>query len=52
MYSGNQELHEKLLERKIPHDYTVRPGGHSWEYWGNSVTYQALFFSRYFNGEK
>lgn len=52
MYSGNQELHEKLLERKIPHDYTVRPGGHSWEYWGNSITYQSLFFSRYFNGEK
>ncbi|MES2265417.1 MAG: alpha/beta hydrolase family protein [Bacteroidota bacterium] len=52
MYSGNQELHEKLIERKIPHDYTVRPGGHTWEYWGNSVNYQALFFSRYFNNEK
>ena len=52
MYSGNQEMHEKLLERRIPHDYTVRPGGHSWEYWGNSITYQSLFFSRYFNGEK
>ncbi|MET3977478.1 S-formylglutathione hydrolase FrmB [Mucilaginibacter sp. UYP25] len=52
MYSGNQELHEKLMERKIPHDYTVRPGGHSWEYWGNSINYQSLFFSRYFNSEK
>jgi S-formylglutathione hydrolase FrmB len=52
MYSGNQELHEKLLERKIPHDYTVRPGAHSWEYWANSVNYQALFFSKYFNDEK
>lgn len=52
MYSGNQELHEKLMERRIPHDYTVRPGSHSWEYWGNSINYQALFFSRYFNNEK
>ncbi|MBB5394092.1 alpha/beta hydrolase family protein [Mucilaginibacter sp. AK015] len=52
MYSGNQELHEKLLERKIPHDYTVRPGGHSWEYWANAVNYQALFFSRYFNNKR
>jgi S-formylglutathione hydrolase FrmB len=52
MYSGNQELHEKLMERKIPHDYTVRPGGHSWEYWGNSINYQALFFSRYFTDGK
>jgi S-formylglutathione hydrolase FrmB len=52
MYSGNQELHEKLIARRIPHDYTVRPGGHSWEYWGNSINYQILFFSRYFNNEK
>jgi S-formylglutathione hydrolase FrmB len=48
MYASNQELHQNLLERKIPHDYTIRPGGHSWEYWGNSINYQVLFFSRYF----
>jgi S-formylglutathione hydrolase FrmB len=51
-HQANQELHEKLLERKIPHDYTVRPGGHSWEYWGNSINYQVLFFSRFFNNLK
>lgn len=49
MYPSNQALHKELMERKIPHDYTVRPGGHSWEYWGNSVNYQALFFSNFFN---
>jgi S-formylglutathione hydrolase FrmB len=48
MYASNQELHQNLLERKIPHDYTIRPGGHSWEYWSNSINYQVLFFSRYF----
>jgi S-formylglutathione hydrolase FrmB len=48
MYASNQELHQNLLERKIPHDYTVRPGGHSWEYWSNSINYQVLFFSRFF----
>jgi S-formylglutathione hydrolase FrmB len=48
MYASNQELHQNLLERKIPHDYTVRPGGHSWEYWSNSIDYQVLFFSRFF----
>ncbi|MDB5110152.1 MAG: XynC protein [Mucilaginibacter sp.] len=48
MYASNQKLHQNLLERKIPHEYTIRPGGHSWEYWGNSINYQALFFSRYF----
>jgi S-formylglutathione hydrolase FrmB len=44
----NNQLHEKLLERKIPHDYTVRPGGHTWEYWSNSIRYHALFFHQYF----
>ena len=51
MFPANKALHEKLLERNIPHDFTVRPGSHTWEYWGNSIQYQALFFSRYFNKE-
>jgi S-formylglutathione hydrolase FrmB len=48
-YKVNNQLHEKLLETNIPHDFTSRPGGHSWEYWGNSINYQMLFFSRFFN---
>jgi len=52
LFQANKALHEKLLERNIPHDFTVRPGSHTWEYWGNSINYQALFFSRFFNKEK
>jgi len=52
LFEANKALHEKLLERNIPHDFTVRPGAHSWEYWGNSINYQVLFFSRFFNKEK
>jgi S-formylglutathione hydrolase FrmB len=52
LFAANKALHEKLLERNIPHDFTVRPGSHTWEYWGNSINYQALFFSRFFNKEK
>jgi S-formylglutathione hydrolase FrmB len=44
----NKALHEKLLAAKIPHDYASRPGAHTWEYWGNSINYQMLFFSRFF----
>lgn len=51
-YPSNLEMHRKMVELKIPHDFTVRDGGHSWEYWANSVVYQALFFSRYFNKPK
>lgn len=48
-FKVNQNLHEKLLERNIPHDFTTRPGGHSWAYWTNSINYQLLFMSRFFN---
>ncbi|WPV66003.1 alpha/beta hydrolase family protein [Chitinophaga sp. LS1] len=51
-HNCNEKLHEKLLERNIPHDYTVRPGGHTWEYWSNSIQYQALFFHNYFQRKK
>lgn len=47
-YTVNQEVHEKLLSYKIPHDYIERPGGHRLEYWQNAVKYQLLFFNEYF----
>jgi len=36
------------MERNIPHDFTARPGAHTWEYWTNSVNYQLLYFNTYF----
>jgi S-formylglutathione hydrolase FrmB len=48
-YQINQTFHQQLVERKIPHDFIVRDGGHSWDYWANSIQYQALFFSKYFS---
>ncbi len=45
----NRELHKKMLELKIPHDYTERPGGHTHQYWDNSVRYHALFFHEFFS---
>lgn len=44
----NRQLHEKLLKEKISHDYIERPGGHSWDYWRNSIQYQMLYFSLFF----
>jgi S-formylglutathione hydrolase FrmB len=48
-YEVNKQLHEKLLTLKIKHDFIVRPGKHEWPYWKNSIRYQLLFFSDYFN---
>ena len=48
-YDCNKRMHELLLERKIPHDYTERPGAHTWKYWANSVKYHLMFFNDYFH---
>lgn len=45
----NDDLDTKMWEMKIPHDYTVRPGGHTWEYWTNALRYQMVFFNQFFN---
>lgn len=49
-YASNMEMHNRLVKMQMPHDFTVRDGGHSWEYWGNSIVYQMLFFSRHLPG--
>ncbi|MDX8337796.1 alpha/beta hydrolase family protein [Draconibacterium sp. IB214405] len=51
-YGVNCDLHEKLLERNIPHDFTTRPGGHTWEYWENSIAFQSVFFHHFFEKVK
>jgi S-formylglutathione hydrolase FrmB len=49
LYGFNKQLHEKMVQRKIAHDYTERPGTHDWQYWSNSIQYQLLFFRNYFD---
>ena len=51
-YASNHLLHEKLLQLKIPHEYTERPGKHEWAYWRNSIQYHLLFFRNYFDRNK
>lgn len=46
----NRELHRRLVFNQTPHDYSERPGGHSWEFWQNALPYQVLFFSKVLNG--
>lgn len=48
----NRNLHQKLLDKKIDHDYTERPGEHNWYYWNNSIKYQMLFFRQFFIDNK
>ncbi len=48
-YDANIRVHQKMLERNIPHDFISRPGAHEWPYWVNAIKYQLLFFGNFFN---
>jgi putative tributyrin esterase len=44
----NRAVHERLLYNGTPHEYTERPGAHTWDYWQNAIAHHALFFSKVF----
>lgn len=46
LIESNREFHNRMVYEKIPHEYTERPGAHTWEYWENSLPYHVLFFSK------
>ena len=51
-FNDNKRLHDKLVERKIPHEYIERPGSHNWNYWSNAIKYQVMFLCDFFKLEK
>lgn len=51
-YTVNEQLHAKMMDRNIAHDYITRPGAHNWAYWSNSIAYQLLFMHRFFSAKE
>lgn len=47
-FEVNTQLHEALTKQGIHHEFTSRPGNHSWDYWRRSLRDHILFFSDYF----
>lgn len=47
LIESNREIHQKLLNMRIEHDYYERPGAHTWSYWINALEYHFLFFSKF-----
>ncbi|CCH52164.1 putative esterase [Fibrisoma limi BUZ 3] len=41
----NRELHQALLDDKIPHQYEEFDGGHEWTYWETHLVETLLFFN-------
>lgn len=48
-YNVNMRLHEELLYRNVPHEFIIRPGRHTHEYWRHAVEFHLLFFRDFFN---
>jgi len=44
---ANRNMHRKLIDLGIPHEYWERPGAHSWDYWTNALEYHLLYFLKY-----
>lgn len=47
-YKDNVRMHKKMIDMKIEHDFTSRPGNHSHQYWRNSLDYHIIFFEKHF----
>ncbi len=45
---GNCELHILLSERKIPHEFRVRDGAHTWTYWRTGIVDALAFIGQSF----
>ena len=48
-YKVNCNLHAELTRLGIPHEFTSRPGNHSWNYWKRSLRDHMLFFNDFFH---
>ena len=46
---GNCALHLQLADRKIPHEFRVRDGGHTWSYWRTGIVDGLKFIGQSFH---
>ncbi len=51
-FEVNRQLHEQMLYYHISHDYIVRPGQHTHDYWRSAVEYHLFFFRRFFDTQQ
>ncbi len=49
LIKANMALHAVLLDRKVPHEFRVRDGGHSWSYWRTGIVDGLAFIGRSFH---
>ncbi len=37
LIKGNMALHAMMIDKKIPHEFRIRDGGHTWTYWRTAL---------------
>ncbi|MCH6200910.1 esterase family protein [Aquiflexum sp. LQ15W] len=42
----NRQIHQLLLQNQTPHEYTERPGAHTWQYWTEALPFHMLFINK------
>lgn len=46
---GNALLHIALTEKKVPHEFRMREGGHTWDYWRTGIIPALEFIGKSFH---
>lgn len=49
LYEGNAQMHILMRQLDINHEYRVRDGGHTWEYWRSALPTVLQFVSKGFH---
>lgn len=51
LYEGNSLMHIAMRQKEIPHEYRVRDGSHTWQYWREALPEVLGFISVHFTGK-
>ena len=49
LIKGNMELHAVMIDKKVPHEFRVREGGHTWTYWRTALPEVLAFVTESFH---
>jgi enterochelin esterase-like enzyme len=49
LFEGNSLIHIEMRKRKIPHEFRIRDGGHTWTYWRESLPVVLEFITMAFH---
>jgi len=49
LYEGNSMMHIKMRDKQINHEFRIRDGGHTWDYWRTALPTVLSFISKGFH---